>query len=75
MSVNQCQLWQKNLNGQKTFKINEYNWLEFWETKMYCSMCINASSLPNWTCEMRKMQFIFFVPPNEELEGTLHPQK
>jgi hypothetical protein len=26
---------------------------------------------------MRKMQFIFFVPPksNEELEGTLHPQK
>ena len=28
----------------------------------------------NWTCEMRnKMQFIFFVPLNEELEGTLHP--
>jgi hypothetical protein len=24
---------------------------------------------------MSKMQFIFFVPPNEELEGTLHPQK
>jgi hypothetical protein len=24
---------------------------------------------------MRKMQFIFFVCPNEELEGTLHPQK
>jgi hypothetical protein len=24
---------------------------------------------------MEKMQFIFFVPPNEELEGTLHPQK
>ena len=21
------------------------------------------------------MQFTFFVPPNEELEGTLHPQK
>ena len=21
------------------------------------------------------MQFIFTVPPNEELEGTLHPQK
>jgi hypothetical protein len=21
------------------------------------------------------MQFIFFVPPNEELEGTLHPQQ
>ena len=21
------------------------------------------------------MQFIFFVPPNEELEGTLHPHK
>ena len=21
------------------------------------------------------MRFIFFVPPNEELEGTLHPQK
>ena len=21
------------------------------------------------------MQLIFFVPPNEELEGTLHPQK
>jgi hypothetical protein len=21
------------------------------------------------------MQFIFFVPPNEELKGTLHPQK
>jgi hypothetical protein len=20
------------------------------------------------------MQFIFFVPPNEELEGTLHPK-
>ena len=20
------------------------------------------------------MQFIFYVPPNEELEGTLHPQ-
>ena len=29
----------------------------------------------NWTCEMRKMQFIFFVPLNEELEGTLYPQK
>ena len=29
----------------------------------------------NWTCEMRKMQFIFCVPPNEELEDTLHPQK
>ena len=29
----------------------------------------------NWTCEMRKMQFIFFVPPNEELKGTLHSQK
>ena len=24
---------------------------------------------------MEKMQFIFFVPPNEELEGTLHPKK
>jgi hypothetical protein len=24
---------------------------------------------------MSKMQFIFFVPPNEELEGTLDPQK
>ena len=24
---------------------------------------------------MEKMQFTFFVPPNEELEGTLHPQK
>ena len=24
---------------------------------------------------MEKMQLIFFVPPNEELEGTLHPQK
>jgi hypothetical protein len=24
---------------------------------------------------MRKMQFIFCVPPNEELKGTLHPQK
>ena len=24
---------------------------------------------------MRKMQFIFFVHPNEELEGTWHPQK
>ena len=24
---------------------------------------------------MEKTQFIFFVPPNEELEGTLHPQK
>jgi hypothetical protein len=22
-----------------------------------------------------KMQLIFFVSPNEELEGTLHPQK
>ena len=22
-----------------------------------------------------KMQLIFFVPPNEELEGTLHPKK
>ena len=21
------------------------------------------------------VQFIFFVPPNKELEGTLHPQK
>ena len=21
------------------------------------------------------MQLIFFVPPNEELDGTLHPQK
>ena len=27
-----------------------------------------------WPC-VEKMQFIFFVPPNEELEGTLHPQK
>jgi hypothetical protein len=24
---------------------------------------------------VEKMQFIFFVLPNEELEGTLHPQK
>ena len=24
---------------------------------------------------VEKMQFIFFVPPNEELEGTFHPQK
>jgi hypothetical protein len=24
---------------------------------------------------MEKMQFIFFVPPIEELEGTLHPHK
>ena len=24
---------------------------------------------------VEKMQFIFFVPPNEQLEGTLHPQK
>ena len=24
---------------------------------------------------MRKMQFIFSVPLNEELEGTLNPQK
>ncbi len=24
---------------------------------------------------VEKMQFIFFVPPNEELEGILHPQK
>ena len=24
---------------------------------------------------VEKMQFIFFVPSNEELEGTLHPQK
>ena len=23
----------------------------------------------------KKMQLIFFVPQNEELEGTLHPQK
>ena len=23
---------------------------------------------------VEKMQFIFFVPPNEEFEGTLHPQ-
>ena len=27
-----------------------------------------------WRC-VKKMQFIFFVPPNEELEGTLHPKK
>jgi hypothetical protein len=24
---------------------------------------------------VEKMQLIFFVPPNEELDGTLHPQK
>ena len=24
---------------------------------------------------VEKIQLIFFVPPNEELEGTLHPQK
>jgi hypothetical protein len=24
---------------------------------------------------VEKMQLIFIVPPNEELEGTLHPQK
>ena len=24
---------------------------------------------------VEKMQFIFFVPSNEELEGTLHPQQ
>jgi len=35
----------------------------------------NNNIYKNWTCEMRKMQFIFFVPPNEELKGTLHPQK
>ena len=28
----------------------------------------------NWTCEMRKLHFIFFVPPNEELEGTAPPK-
>jgi hypothetical protein len=38
-------------------------------------MLKNKNIYKNWTCEMRKMQFIFFVPPNEELEGTLHPQK
>jgi hypothetical protein len=35
----------------------------------------NNNICKNWTCEMRKMQFIFSVPLNEELEGTLHPQK
>ena len=28
--------------------LKEYNWLEFQDTKMYCSTCINACSLPNW---------------------------
>ena len=27
------------------------------------------------TSHVEKMQLIFFVPPNEELEGTLLPQK
>jgi hypothetical protein len=35
----------------------------------------NNNICKNWTCKMRKMQFIFSVPLNEELEGTLHPQK
>ena len=36
---------------------------------------LNKKTHKNWTCEMSKMQLIFFVPPNEELEGTLDPQK
>jgi hypothetical protein len=36
---------------------------------------LKKTTYKNWTCEMRKMQFIFFLPPNEELEGILHPQK
>ena len=41
----------------------------------YISLKKNNNICKNWTCEMRKMQFIFSVPLNEELEGTLHPQK
>ena len=36
---------------------------------------LNKKKHKHWTCEMSKMQLIFFVPPNEELEGTLDPQK
>jgi hypothetical protein len=38
----------KKTKRPKNFQDNwlkEYNWLEFRDTKMYCSMCINASSL------------------------------
>jgi hypothetical protein len=35
----------------------------------------NNSIYKNLTYEMSKMQFIFFVPRNEELEGILDPQK
>ena len=38
----------KKPKRQKNFQnkwLKEYNWLKFRDTKMYCSMCIKASSL------------------------------
>ena len=35
----------------------------------------NNNIYKNLTCEMSKMQFIFFLSPNEELDSILDPQK
>jgi hypothetical protein len=43
----------------------------------FCNIVYNLSNFVFYTelNGVKKMQFIFFVPPNEELEGTLHPKK
>ena len=44
----------------------------FFFFRQLCNICKKKHGA--WPC-VEKMQLIFFVPPNEELEGTLHPQK
>ena len=42
------------------------------ENKSFRQLCVIFTKKQHG---VEKMQLIFFVPPNEELEGTLHPQK
>jgi hypothetical protein len=72
----------KKQHGARRLK---YKCVEITECKLY--MCIDDTKntrdnpvsmtrrIHNARPCVEKMQFIFFVPPNEELEGTLHPPK
>jgi hypothetical protein len=35
---------------------------------------LKKKTYKNWTCEMRKMQFIFFVPSKMKVKGYMYPQ-
>ena len=79
--------WAKNSmdHGARRLK---YKCVEITECKLY--MRVDDTKITRGTIQclwheeyriqnarpcVEKMQLIFFVPPNEELEGTLHPQK